>query len=148
VKSVVEIEIHVPQARLAALFADPAQNTKWMDDVERIEPMSGALGMPGSKYRLMPKKGDMVFVATVLARNLPGELHLSLEAKNVTVSVKGLFTALSPTNTRLTNEQVFSFKGMFSKIVGFVARRAIKKAHRRHMEGFKRFAEAQQPYVE
>ena len=143
-KSVVEVEIHVPQARLADLYADPKQNTKWMDDMERIEPISGELGMPGSKYRLVPKKGDMVFVATVLARNLPAELHLSLEARNVIISVKGFFTALSPRSTRLTHEQVYSFKGLLYKVVGFLARRAIKKAQRRHMEAFKRFAETQQ----
>jgi hypothetical protein len=36
-ESVIELEINVPQARLAALFADPQQNTKWMDDVDRVE---------------------------------------------------------------------------------------------------------------
>jgi hypothetical protein len=143
VKSVIEIEIYLPQVRLAALYADPQQNTQWMDDIERMEPISGQLGMPGSKYRLVPKSGDMVFVATVLARNLPAELHLSLEATNVTISVKGHFAALSPTNTRLRHEQVFRFKGLFNKAFGFLAQRSIKKAQRRHMEAFKRFAEAQ-----
>jgi hypothetical protein len=142
VKNAIEIEIHVPQTTLADLYADPKQNTQWMDDVERVEPISGRLGMVGSKYRLVPKKGDMVFVATVLARNLPAELHLSLEAKNVSVSVKGLFTPLSPTSTRLTHEQVFNFKGAFSKVFGVFARPAIRKAQRRHIEAFKRFAEA------
>jgi hypothetical protein len=143
VKSVIEIEIGVPQARLATLYADPQQNTKWMDDIERMEPIRGQLGMPGSKYRLVPKSGDMVFVATVLARNLPAELHLSLEATNVTISVRGCFTALSPSNTRLRHEQVFRFKGVFNKVFGFFAQRSIKKAQRRHMEAFKRVAEAQ-----
>ena len=142
-KSVIEIEIRVPQARLAALYADPQQSTKWMDDIERMEPILGQLGMPGSKYRLVPKSGDMVFVATVLARNLPDELQLSLEATNVTISVRGSFTALSPSNTRLRHEQVFRFKGLFPKVFGFLAQRSIKKAQRRHVEGFKRFAEAQ-----
>lgn len=140
-KSVVEIEIRVPQARVADLYADPSQNTKWMDDVERMEPISGELGAVGSKYRLVPRKGDMVFVVTVLAKNLPAELHLSLEARNVTISVKGLFTALSPTNTRLTHEQIYGFRGLLYKVVGFLGRRGIKKAQRRHMEAFKRFAE-------
>jgi hypothetical protein len=34
-RSVVELDINVPQERLAKLFADPENNTKWMDDVER-----------------------------------------------------------------------------------------------------------------
>src|SRR5436190_3227243 len=110
-KSVIELEIDVPQAGLAALFADPQQNARWMDDVDGVETISGQLGMPGSKYRLVSKKGKMAFVATVLARNLPTESHLSLEASNVTVSVKGLFVAVSLDRTRLTSEEIFSFKG-------------------------------------
>jgi hypothetical protein len=142
-KNVVQIDIDVPQAKLANLYADPRLNTKWMHDIERIEPISGQLGMPGSKYRLVPKKGDRVFVATVLARNLPSELRLSLEAKNIAISVKGLFVALSPSSTRLTHEQVFDFKGLFSSVGGFLARRSIRKAQARHMEAFKHYAETQ-----
>jgi len=142
VKSAIELEIDVPQARLAELFTDPQQNTRWMDDVDRVETISGQLGMPGSKYRLVPKKGNMVFVATVLARNLPTDAHLTLESSNVTVSVKGFFVALSSGKTRLTSEEVFSFKGPLNRVFGFLARGAIKNAHRRHMEAFKRFAEA------
>ena len=140
-KSVIELEIDMPLAKLAALFADPQQNTSWMDDVDRVETISGQLGMPGSQYRLVPKKGKMVFVATVGARNLPTESHLFLEASNVTVSVKGNFVALSSDRTRLISEEVFSFKGPLNKVFGFLAQGAIKKAHRRHMEAFKRFAE-------
>ena len=73
-KSVIELEIDVPQARLATLFADAQQNTKWMDDVENVETISGQLGMPGSKYRLVPKKGKMVFVATYLPGIFPANL--------------------------------------------------------------------------
>ena len=141
-ESVIELEIDVPQARLATLFADPQQTIGWMDDVDSVETISGQLGMPGSKYRLVPKRGKMVFVATVLARNLPAESHLSLEASNVIVSVKGIFVALSPDRTRLTSEEVFSFKGPLNEVFGFLAQGAIKDAHRRHMEAFKRFAEA------
>jgi hypothetical protein len=36
---------------------------------------------------------------------------------------------------------VFHFKGLMSGIFGFLAGFAIRKAHRRHMEAFKAFAE-------
>ena len=36
-KSVVELEINAPKHRVAALFADPNNNTRWMDDLEKIE---------------------------------------------------------------------------------------------------------------
>lgn len=83
----------------------------------------------------------MVVVATVIARNLPTELRLSLDAYNATVSVKGTLVALSSQRTKLISEEVFRFKGLFNKVFGFLAQGAIRKAHRRHMESFKRFAE-------
>ena len=81
-KSVVELDIDVPREKLAALSADPANITKWMDDLERYEPLTGEPGMPGSTYRMVPKEA-----------------------------------------------------------IGFFAGGAIRKAHRKHMDAFKRFAE-------
>jgi hypothetical protein len=140
-KSVIEIEINAPQDRIVAVFANPEHVTKWMDDVDRYEPISGEPGTPGSKYRLVPKKGSMIFVATMLPRRQPNELRLELDTSSVTVSVTGIFAALSPSRTRLVSEEVFSFKGLFNKIFGFLATKAIRRAHRRHMDAFKRFAE-------
>jgi hypothetical protein len=94
-RSIIELEINVPQAKLAELLADPENNTKWMDDIERYEPISGPPGMPGSKYRLVPKTGKMLFTATVVGRDLPDESRLILEASNVVVSVRdNLFRCL------------------------------------------------------
>lgn len=92
IKSVVELEINVPQDKLAELYADPDNNKKWMDDVDLYEPISGEPGMAGSKYRF-GQNGNrkMVFVATVTARNLPDEVKLTLDAPNVQVSVTGNF---------------------------------------------------------
>ena len=139
--SVVDLEIDVPQARLAELHANPELSTEWMDDVERYEAVAGQPGMPGSQYRLLPKTGAMVFVATVISRNLPNELRLQLDATQVRVSVTARFVALSAERTRLISEQVFRFRGLFNRVIGVLAGGAIRKAHRRHMEAFKRFAE-------
>jgi hypothetical protein len=114
-----------------------------MDDLERVEPISGKAGMPGSQYRLVPKRGNMVFVATVLSRDLPSESRLMLEASNVSVAVRADFRAIAPDRTLLVSEEVFTFKGWVGRIFGFLAQGAIRKAHRTHIEAFKRFAEAQ-----
>ena len=140
-KSTVELDIDLPQVRLAGLFADPANSTKWMDDLERYEPVSGQPGSPGSTYRLVPKKGDMVFLATVISNDLPHESRLRLDGSNVLVSITVRYVALSPQKARLISEEVFTFKGLLGRIMGFVARPAIRRAHRRHMEAFRRFAE-------
>ena len=139
-RSVIELDINGPQERVAAIYADPHNSTKWMDDLQRFEPISGVPGMPGSTYRLVPKTGNMVLVATVISRT-PTEVRLKLDGAGVAVAVTGRFAALSSGRTRLISEEVFSFKGLFHKLLGLVARSTIRKAHRRHMEAFKRFAE-------
>lgn len=140
-KSVIELEVNVPQARLAELFANPEHSPRWMDDLARYEPISGAPGMPGSRYRLVPKKGGMVFVGTVIARDLPARAQVQLDGPGVAVAVTGRFEPLAADRTRLISEEVFQFRGVVGKVFGLFARPAIRAAHRRHMEAFKRFAE-------
>jgi hypothetical protein len=139
-KDVVDLDVEVPQERLSELMADPARTAEWMDDVERCEAVAGVPGTPGSQYRLVPRKGSMVFVATVLSRDVPNELRLALESPQASVKVTSRFVPLSADRTRLISEEVFTFRGVF-KIVGLFTRPAIHKAHRHHIEAFKRFAE-------
>lgn len=138
--SVVELEVAVPRARLAELFTDPALMPRWMDEIARVEPVPPEPGAPGPSYRLVPKHGKSAFVATILSREPPA--RLVLEAPTVSVSVTGTLVPLSERSTRLVSEETFRFKGIFGSILGYVAQRAIRSAHRRHMESFKRFAEA------
>jgi polyketide cyclase/dehydrase/lipid transport protein len=119
-KSTVTVEINLPQARVAELFSNPRHTNRWMHDVDRVEVVSGELGAPGSQYRLVPKKGNMVVL-----------------------SVTGTFQSLSATKTLLVSSEMFSFTGAIPAILGFLAQGAIRKAHRRHMEAFKAFAETQ-----
>ena len=137
----VELDINEPRTELAHLFADPTNNPAWMDDVERIEPISGAAGQFGSVYRMVPKGGGWVFIATVIERALPQEVRLLLRGPRVTVEIKDNFVKLSDHRTRLISEETFTFEGFFRKAIGMLARGSIKRAHRRHMEAFKRFAE-------
>ena len=141
-KSIVELDINARQARMAELFANPLNNPRWMDDLERVELISGEPGETGSVYRLVPKRGKMDFVATVLTRALPTKLKLALEGRRVSVLITDTFLRLSDDKTKLISEEVFTFKGAFGKVIGFLARKSIAAAHRRHMESFKRFAES------
>ncbi|MGA7823436.1 MAG: SRPBCC family protein [Steroidobacteraceae bacterium] len=142
-RSVIELDVNVRQEKLAELFTDPRRNPEWMDDLERIEPVSGDLGAPGSSYRLVPKKGRLTFVARVISRELPTAAELVLEAPNVSVSVTGRFIPLSETTSRLVSEEIFKFNGVLWKFLELFARRAIKGSHRKQMESFKRSAERQ-----
>jgi len=145
----VELEINAGTTQAAELFADPRNNTEWMDDIDRVEPISGDLGAAGSVYRLVPKRGGMVFLVTVVARALPTTLTLALNSDRVSLVATDTFVAISDRTTKLVSEEVFVFKGLIGKISGAFGRGAIRAAHRRHMEGFRRFAErrASQPVV-
>jgi len=139
-KSIFESEINIPQARLAELYANPENSTKWMLDVERYEPVSGSPGMPGFKFRLIPKKGKMIFTATIISKNLPSEIKLNLDASNVNVIVTGKFISLPTGKTRFISEEVFTFKGIFNKLFGLLAQSVVRKAHHKHMNDFIEFA--------
>jgi hypothetical protein len=140
-KSIVQVEINRPQAKSAALYADPRNHPKWMHDIARYEPLSGKEGMPGSTYRLVPKGGDMIFVATVVERNLPDKLKLHLQASDVQVDVTGTFRSLSATRTTFISEEEFTFKNGGDETVSPSVKENIQAVHRRHIEDFKRFAE-------
>jgi hypothetical protein len=142
-KSIVELEIEAPLEKVAVLLADPVNMTKWMDDLERVEPLSGEPGMPGSTFRMVGKAGgpQSDFVVTVTARTLPGRLELKLQSPSVEVAVADTLIALSARRTKLVSEEVFSFHGLFNALFGFLAQSTIRKHHRRHIQSFKRFAE-------
>lgn len=140
-KSVVEVEIDRPLQEVAELFADPRNNLKWMHDVKRYEPVSGEQGFPGSIYRLTPKEGDLVFLATVVERNLPHELRVNFAASTVDMVMTAKMAALSPARTKLISEEEFTFKDSENAPVTSSVEDAVKANHRRHIEEFKHFAE-------
>ena len=140
-KSVVELDIAAQQSIVADLYMDPANNPEWMEELDRIEPISGDLGEPGSVYRMVPKRDDMVFVATVLAKHPPSETRLSLVAPGTSVSIQVRLHKLAWDRTRFISEETFRFKGLRRTAMGLLAAPAIKRAHRRHMLAFKRFVE-------
>jgi hypothetical protein len=113
-----------------------------MAEVARIEPISGEPGEPGSVYRLVPKRQDRVFIATVLERHPPDATHLSLVAPDTSVSIRVRLHKLAWNQTRFVSEETFRFNGLYGRVMGLLARPALKRAHRQHMEAFKRFAES------
>ncbi len=141
-KSIVELEINAPQAKVAELFADLKAFPEWMDDVDRIEPVGGPTGLSEGAYRLVPKRGRLAFVARVVRRDPPFRSRLALRSRNISVDVTGTFVRLSDDRTKLVAKNEIGFRGLLSRALGLLGWRAIRRAHRRHMESFKRFAEA------
>ena len=143
-KSSVAIDIRAPRRRVAELFADPLNNPRWMNELDRIEVVSGHLGTQGSRYRMVSRDGGMDFVATVVLRDLPDELHLRLDGARLTVFITDRFSSPSEDVTHLFSEEVFHFQGPIRRLLGLLSRNQVRAAHRRHMQSFKRFAETHQ----
>ena len=143
-KSIVDVEINAPKSDVAALMADPANMPHWMDDLARIEPVSGNPEIPGSRFRMVGKPGSAQadFAVTVTARHLPDLFALKLESHRVDVAVTTTFTTLSAARTKLRSEEVFSFHGLTNAVFGLLAQSRIRKHHRDHIESFRRFAES------
>ena len=140
-RSVVDLEIDAPRETVAELYSNPANNPRWMDDLERNEPISGVLGEPGSRYRMVSRDSDMHFVVTVVSLQLPENVRLHLDWKQSAVDINVDFVQLDVGKTRFISTEDFRFSGFFPRLGGLLARRAIRAAHRRHMVAFKRFAE-------
>jgi uncharacterized protein YndB with AHSA1/START domain len=142
-KSVIELEINAPQDRVAELFDNPRMFPRWMDDVDRVEPLSNTSYLSlGADFRIVPKTGKRIFRGRLLRREPPYRSRLRLEAPTVSVDRRGTFIRLSDQRTKVISEEVIGFKGLIGRVRGMLGRRAMKRLHRRHMESFKRFVES------
>jgi uncharacterized protein YndB with AHSA1/START domain len=146
-RSTVAIEIRRPRRQVAMLFADPANMTKWMRDLERYEHIGGENGAIGARYRMAFKMGrkQRVFISTVTDMYLPERLFHRIESRKMDVLVKTTFTALAKDRTKMESKTNFIFHGMFRRLLSLFTRRAIRRRHRDDIQAFKRFAESAQP---
>jgi len=142
-KSIVTVEIHRPRREVAMLLADPANMTKWMDDLAAFDYVDGEPGAIGVRYRMVGKPGtrQQGFLATVTGMHLPEWYSLQLRSRSVDVRVDATFKALAKDRTKLVSEETFVFHGLFRKLFSLFAHSDIHKHHRAHMQSFKRFAE-------
>jgi uncharacterized protein YndB with AHSA1/START domain len=142
-KSVIAVEINAPPSKVAELFDNPQGFRHWMDDVARVEPLNGGSRVrEGSAFRLVPTKGGRAFVGRIVDSDPPHRSQLTLDASTVSIDITGTFFRMSDNRTQLVSEEQFGFKGPFGHLLGLFGRPAIRRAHRRHMDAFKRFAEA------
>jgi hypothetical protein len=65
------------------------------------------------------QSGSMVFVATVISR--VRAKPVLFETSKLCIGT-GRFVPLSPDRTRLLSEEVFRFKGLINKLLGYLAR--------------------------
>jgi hypothetical protein len=144
-KYTTEIEINRAVNKVIELFDNPDNMSKWMEGLQKFEPLSGTSGQPGAKSRLTFKMGNRTIemIETVTVRNLPHEFSGTYEAKGVFNLVKNKFAEISPGKTRYSTEHEFQFQG-FMKVIAFLMPGAFKKQSMKYLMDFKKFVESQQ----
>ncbi len=141
-KYIQEIEIDKPIDQVIALFDNPDNMSKWMDELLSFESIRGTLGQSDAKSKLKFKMGkrEIGMIETVTVRNLPDEYSGTYEAKGVFNIVKNKFVKISDNKTKYIVESEFQFTG-YMKFVAFFMPNIFKKQSMKYLVGFKEFAE-------
>jgi uncharacterized membrane protein len=143
-KYTVEIEINKPVSKVIELFDSVDNMYKWMEGLEKFEPISGTPGEVGAKSKLTfkMKRGTLEMLETITVKNLPKEFSGTYDAKGVHNIVKNFFHEIPGGKTRYVTDQEFQFTG-FMKVLGFLMPGMFKKQSMKHLTAFKNFVESQ-----
>lgn len=138
-----EIPIELPRDRVIALFDDPDNLPKWQPGLYSFEHLSGEVGQPGARSRLLfdQNRRRIEMIETITVRNLPDEFSGMYETKGVKNWVVNRFYEVGPRRTRWVSENEFRFCGLMA-IMGFFMRGTFPKQTQEFMSYFKEFAES------
>lgn len=140
----VELVIDLPRDRVIELFDNPDNLPKWQEGLQSFEHLSGDLGQPGAKSRLLYDMGNrkVEMIETIEVRSLPDEFTGIYEASGVWNRVVNRFYEEGDSRTRWQLETEFRFSG-YMKILSLFMRSGFPKQTRQMMESFETFAEQQ-----
>lgn len=138
-----EIEINKPVEEVVELFDSVDNLYKWMEGLEKFEPLEGTPGQPGARSKLHFKMGkrEIEMIETITSKNLPEEFSGTYEAKGVYNIINNSFIPAGENKTRYVSKQEFQMKGAL-KLMAWLMPGMFKKQTMKHMKAFKRFAES------
>ena len=115
-----------------------------MRGLESFDHISGQAGEEGAKSQLVfnNKKRTMGMMETITKKNLPDHISFLYQAQGVQNWNDNHFEAMSDSQTKWTQNNVFKFKGMV-KFFALMMPGMFKKQSLRNMFDFKKFAEAE-----
>ena len=142
-KYTTSVDIDLGCDRVVALFADPANYSKWQSSLLSQEHLEGEPGQAGARTKLRHMMGsrEVEMIETITENSLPGVFRATYESLGVWNEGVSRFEALSNGRTRWIMQTEFRCKGLvkfLTKIIPWVFRRQTQSV----MNGFKAFAEA------
>lgn len=141
-KYTVSNTINKPLEEVIAHFRDPDCLPKWMEGLQKIEPVSGTPGQVGAKSELhfLHKGKEMILQETILEENLPDQIKFSYVSPMGYNEVEMQFERLSDNSVKQYNTSYFELKGMM-KIMGPLMKGMFKKQSKKYLDAFKQYVE-------
>lgn len=142
----ISVEIKLPRDKVIDLFDNPANLYKWQPELKSFEHVSGEVGQPGAKSKLVYAMGkrDIEMIETIIERRLPEAFSGTYTAKGVHNIMVNKFEEHSNSKTIWKTENEFKFSG-FMAIMSIFMNGAFKKQTLKTMNQFKEFAESNNP---
>ena len=138
----IEVEINESINNVIKLFENPENLKHWQPGFQSLEHISGTIGKPGAKSKLVYKEGKRKFemIETIVVNKLPDEFTSTYDVKELFTTIKNKFETISENKTRYISEQEIQFKG-YMKIIGFLMSGSFKKSSMKYLTQFKEFVE-------
>jgi hypothetical protein len=137
------IEINLSLRRTAELWNDDTHFSKWQDDFQSIELISGKKNTVGAKSKILFNgKQKMELIETVLISDLPKEKKAMYEHIHMSNTQHTEFTVINPNTTLFTSTVEYTqFNKLMIRIFAKLFPKVFKKQSERWMSQFKTFAE-------
>ena len=140
-----EVVIELPRDRVIELFDNPRNLSKWQEGLKKFEHISGSMGQPGAKSRLVYEhRGRQVeMIETITCRNLPDEFSGTYETEGVWNLMNNRFVEEGSERTRWIAESDFRFSSMKMRLMSIVMRPMFSRQTMKTLRDFKTFAEGE-----
>lgn len=137
------VDVELPIAKVAELWADKNYFSKWQDGFERITLLSGEEGAIGAQSKIVFNgKPRMELIETIMVNNLPVEKKALYEHIHMTNTQTTRFLSLETNKTRFISEVEYTqFNGVFIKLIAKLFPGKFKAQSQKWMDQFKIFAE-------
>lgn len=137
-----EVIVERPREQVLDLIMAPGNFSKWQPGVKSFELLSGELGCPGARARVVVDMYGLKLemTETIVERKMPDVYTLRYEGKGVKNLVENRFYEDGPGKTRWVINSTLEFSPFAAVAAGFIKDTIVKQNHE-SMKKFKTFAE-------
>ena len=138
------VDIHAPQEKVAALFADISLRTEWQKNTLSYEVLQGEPNELASQALITfnSPQGPQKLFETITVSNLPHELSGVYEHSHTDNTMTNRFISTGPNETRYEVEVEYTaLKGILVKVMAFLMPGKFKQQVQLQMDWLKEFVE-------